>query len=81
MGAAGYPGGSIVMMSMVLETIGVPISAIPILLGVDRVLDMFRTTINITSDVAILMIIDRSEGTFNEERYYTPNNMLASSVG
>ena len=75
-GAAGYPGGSILMMSMVLDTIGVPTAAIPVLLGVDRILDMFRTTINITSDVAILMIIDRSEGTFDEKRYYTPTNSL-----
>ena len=79
MGAAGYPGGSIVMMSMVLDTVGIPTAAIPILLGVDRILDMFRTTINITSDVAILMIIDRSEGTFDEKRYYTPANNLENS--
>ncbi len=76
MGAAGYPGGSIVMMSMVLDTVGIPTAAIPVLLGVDRILDMFRTTINITSDVAVLMIIDRSEGTFDEKRYYTPSNQL-----
>lgn len=79
MGAAGYPGGSIVMMSMVLETVGIPAAGIPILLGVDRVLDMFRTTINITSDVAILLVIDRSEGTLDEERYYTPLDKLEVS--
>ena len=69
-GAAGYPGGSLVMMSMVLDSIGVPTSGIALLIGVDRILDMFRTTVNVTSDVALTAIIDRSEGTFNETLYY-----------
>lgn len=70
MGAAGYPGGSIVVMYMVLQTIGVSDAYIGILLGVDRVLDMFRTTINVTSDVALTAIIDASEGTLDKKTYY-----------
>lgn len=72
-GAAGYPGGSIVMMPMVLGVIGVTKDnitlGIALIAGVDRILDMFRTTVNVTSDVALTAIIDRSEGTLNEDIY------------
>ena len=68
-GAAGYPGGSLVMMSLVLESIGVPIGGIALLVGVDRILDMCRTTINITSDVAITLIVDKSENSLDLKRY------------
>ncbi len=52
-GAAGIPSGSIIFMSMVLTSVGLPIEGIGIILGVDRILDMVRTTINITGDSAI----------------------------
>ncbi len=69
-GAAGIPSGSIIFMGMVLHSVGLPIEGIGLLLGVDRVLDMLRTTINITGDCAITMIVDRTEKTLNEEVYY-----------
>lgn len=72
-GAAGIPSGSIIFMSMVLSSVGLPIEGIGIILGVDRVLDMLRTTINITGDSAITMIVDRTEGTLDEKTYYAKN--------
>jgi len=79
-GAAGYPGGSLVMMPMVLDAIGMPhdniVLGIALLAGVDRILDMFRTTVNVTSDVALTAIIDRTEGTFNVDLYNTPNDQI-----
>ncbi len=69
-GAAGIPSGSIIFMSMVLASVGLPIEGIGIILGVDRVLDMLRTTINITGDSAITMIVDRTEGGLDEKVYY-----------
>jgi Na+/H+-dicarboxylate symporter len=75
-GAAGYPGGSLVVMTLVLSSIGVPTEGIALLIGVDRILDMFRTTINITSDVAITGFIDKTEGTFNKKLYDTPNELI-----
>jgi Na+/H+-dicarboxylate symporter len=72
-GAAGIPSGSIIFMSMVLSSVGLPIEGIGIILGVDRVLDMLRTTINITGDSAITMIVDRTEGTLDEKVYYSDN--------
>ncbi len=70
MGAAGIPSGSIIFMSMVLSSVGLPIEGIGIILGVDRVLDMVRTTINITGDSAITLIVDKSEGALDEKMYY-----------
>lgn len=69
MGAAGIPSGSIIFMGMVLSSVGLPIEGIGIILGVDRILDMVRTTINITGDSAITLIVDKSEGALNEKIY------------
>jgi Na+/H+-dicarboxylate symporter len=70
-GAAGIPSGSIIFMGMVLSSVGLPIEGIGIILGVDRVLDMIRTTINITGDSAITLIVDKSEGGLNIEKYHS----------
>jgi Na+/H+-dicarboxylate symporter len=70
-GAAGIPSGSIFFMGMVLHSVGLPIEGIALILGVDRILDMVRTTINVTGDCAITTIIDHSEGTLNEDIYYS----------
>lgn len=72
-GAAGIPSGSIIFMSMVLTSVGLPIEGIGIILGIDRVLDMVRTTINITGDSAITMIVDKTEGGVDEKVYYADN--------
>ena len=69
-GAAGIPSGSIIFMSMVLGSIGIPVEGIVVILGVDRVLDMVRTTINITGDSAITLIVDKTEGGLNEKVYF-----------
>lgn len=69
-GAAGIPSGSIIFMGMVLTSVGLPIEGIGIILGVDRILDMVRTTINITGDSAITLIVDKSEGTLDEKLYH-----------
>jgi Na+/H+-dicarboxylate symporter len=70
-GAAGIPSGSIIFMGMVLHSVGLPIEGIGLILGVDRILDMVRTMINITGDCAITLIIDSSEKTLNKDVYYS----------
>jgi Na+/H+-dicarboxylate symporter len=70
-GAAGIPSGSIIFMSMVLTSVGLPIEGIGIILGVDRILDMVRTTLNITGDSAITLIVDKTEGALDEKVYYS----------
>jgi Na+/H+-dicarboxylate symporter len=70
-GAAGIPSGSIIFMGMVLHSVGLPIEGIGLLLGVDRVLDMVRTTINITGDCAITLMVDATEKTLDKDIYYS----------
>lgn len=69
-GAAGVPSGSIIFMGMVLASVGIPMEGIGIILGIDRILDMFRTTVNITGDAAITLIVDSSEKQLDEKTYY-----------
>ncbi len=69
-GGAGIPGASLIMLPMVLSSVNLPIEGVAILAGVDRILDMLRTTINITGDATITLIVDHSEGTFDKEKYY-----------
>ena len=72
-GAAGFPGGSMVMMSVVLSSIGLPLEGIAVILGVDRLLEMIRTMINITGDCTVTVIVDKMEGTFDKKIYYSNN--------
>lgn len=61
-GTAGVPGGSWPMIAIILKTIGVPGAAIGLCLGIDRVLDMSRTTLNVTGDIVIATCVTEMEG-------------------
>ncbi|WP_068772406.1 dicarboxylate/amino acid:cation symporter [Termitidicoccus mucosus] len=61
-GTAGVPGGSLPLVVGVLVTIGVPGEAIAIILGIDRLLDMCRTTLNVTGDLVCAVLVARGEG-------------------
>ena len=61
-GAAGVPSGSIPLLVLVLEMVGVPGEGIALILGVDRILDMSRTVPNVTGDLLASIVITRSEG-------------------
>ncbi|MCI0742539.1 MAG: dicarboxylate/amino acid:cation symporter [Gemmataceae bacterium] len=61
-GAAGVPGGSLPLLVMVLAMVGVPEMGIALILGVDRILDMCRTTLNVIGDVSAAAYVARSEG-------------------
>ncbi|MCI0376746.1 MAG: dicarboxylate/amino acid:cation symporter [Gemmataceae bacterium] len=61
-GAAGVPGGSLPLLIMVLAMVGVPPTGIALILGVDRILDMCRTTLNVIGDVTAAAYVTRSEG-------------------
>jgi dicarboxylate/amino acid:cation (Na+ or H+) symporter, DAACS family len=62
-GTAGVPGGSIPLLMMVLQMVGVPVEGIAIVIGVDRILDMCRTTVNVTGDMVTAAVVDRFERT------------------
>ncbi len=61
-GVAGIPAASLVAITIILTTIGLPVEAIGLILAVDRILDMFRTSVNVFSDSAGAVIIAKSEG-------------------
>ena len=60
-GTAGVPGVGTIMLSMVLSQVGLPLEGIGMILAVDRIVDMGRTTVNITGDIVCSVIIDRIE--------------------
>jgi len=64
-GSAGVPGAGIIMLVIILEAVGVPSTGIALILGVDRILDMVRTTTNITGDAAVAVIVAISENKSN----------------
>ncbi|MGE3636584.1 MAG: dicarboxylate/amino acid:cation symporter, partial [Sandaracinaceae bacterium] len=61
-GAAGVPGAGIVTLAMVLTTVGIPPVGVALILGMDRLLDMFRTTVNVTGDLTVAAVMAASEG-------------------
>lgn len=68
-GTAGVPGVGLIMLSMVLQAVGLPIEGIALIIGIDRILDMSRTAINITGDAICTIIVAKSEGEFDEKVY------------
>lgn len=68
-GAAGVPGAGIIMLVIVLKSIDVPVEGIALILGVDRILDMCRTAVNITGDAAVSVAVASLEGKLGEAHY------------
>jgi len=68
-GTAGVPGAGLILLAMVLEQVGLPVEGIGLILGIDRLLDMTRTAVNITGDASCAVIIAQSEKKYeaNEE--------------
>ncbi len=66
-GTAGVPGSGVIMLSMVITQVGLPIEAIGVIMGVDRIVDMFRTTVNITGDAICATVVARSENALDDE--------------
>ncbi len=65
-GTAGVPGVGLVLLAGVLASVGLPAEGIALILGVDRVLDMTRTAVNVTGDCAVSLIVAHSEGEFDQ---------------
>lgn len=68
-GAAGVPGAGIIMLVIVLQAIEVPVEGIALILGVDRILDMCRTAVNITGDAAVSVAVAYTEGLLGEMHF------------
>ena len=61
MGTPGIPGGSFVILTMVLTSVGIPAEGLALILGIDRPLDMLRTSVNVTGDATVAAIVDNSK--------------------
>lgn len=61
-GTAGVPGVGVIMLGMVLTEVGLPLEGMALVMGIDRFVDMFRTTINITGDAVCTLIVAKTEG-------------------
>ena len=66
-GTAGVPGVGLVMLAMVFKQVGLPVEGIGLIIGVDRLLDMTRTALNVTGDAVISCIVAKSENQFDEK--------------
>lgn len=74
-GTAGVPGAGMIMLAMVLSSIGLPLEGIALIAGVDRILDMFRTTVNIVGDASAAVVVAGSENEFKVQ-----DNIIDSKI-
>lgn len=68
-GTAGIPSVGLITLSMVLQSVGLPVEGIAIIMGIDRILDMARTAVNITGDAAGTTIVANTVGAFDKEKF------------
>ena len=68
-GTAGVPSVGLVMLAMVLQSVGLPVEGIALIIGVDRLLDMVRTAVNVTGDATVSVIVAKSENMLDVSRY------------
>lgn len=68
-GTAGVPGAGLIMLSLVLMSVGLPMEGVAIIAGIDRILDMARTSVNVTGDAMVSVLIAKGENEIDEEIY------------
>jgi Na+/H+-dicarboxylate symporter len=71
-GTAAVPGVGLITLALVLEQAGLPVEGIALIIGVDRLLDMVRTAVNVTGDATVSVIVGKSENQFEETVYLDP---------
>jgi Na+/H+-dicarboxylate symporter len=78
-GTAGVPGVGLIMLSMVFTQVGLPVEGIGLILGVDRLMDMVRTAVNVSGDAVVSSIVAKSEGNLNVAVYEDLNAGVVDS--
>jgi Na+/H+-dicarboxylate symporter len=68
-GAPGIPGSGLICLSVLLTQLGVPAEALSLVMGIDSLLGMFRVAVNSTGDVAVSLIVAKTEGLLDVEQY------------
>ena len=79
-GTAGVPGVGLIMLAMVFNQVGLPVEGIALILGVDRLLDMVRTAVNVTGDAAVTCIVAHGEGEIDRDIFYDPDAGIITEV-
>ena len=79
-GTAGVPGVGLIMLSMVFVQVGLPVEGIGLILGVDRLLDMVRTSVNVTGDAVVTCVVAKSENEFDKATFENPNAGLVEDI-
>ena len=70
-GAPGIPGSGLICLSVLLVQLGVPAEALSLIMGIDSLMGMFRTAVNSTGDVAVSLIVAKTEKLLDTEQYYS----------
>jgi len=73
-GTAGVPGVGLITLALVLQQVGLPVEGIALIIGVDRLLDMMRTAVNVTGDCMVSSVVARSEGLLDEDVFKELND-------
>jgi len=79
-GTAGVPGVGLIMLAMVLQQVGLPVEGIAVIIGVDRLLDMMRTAVNVTGDSMVSMVVAKSEGSWDKNVFDAAEHTPESST-
>ena len=79
-GTAGVPGVGLIMLAMVFNQVGLPVEGIGLILGVDRILDMLRTAVNVTGDATVTCIVARGENEIDESVFNDPDAGIITEV-
>jgi DAACS family dicarboxylate/amino acid:cation (Na+ or H+) symporter len=78
-GTPGVPGGSLPLMMVVLASVGIPPEAIAVILGVDRILDMSRTTLNVCGDLTAVVYVARTESDWDPKAVGRPAELAPAA--
>jgi len=73
-GTAGVPGVGMVTLAMVLQQAGLPLEGVGLIIGIDRLLDMVRTAVNVTGDAMVSTLVAKSEGLLDKDCFYRPSD-------
>ncbi|MGL4934133.1 MAG: dicarboxylate/amino acid:cation symporter, partial [Cetobacterium sp.] len=79
-GTAGVPGVGLIMLGMVLTEIGLPLDGIALIMGIDRLLDMLRTVVNVTGDAICTLIVAKTESEIIEVEEDSFENIKPESL-
>lgn len=79
-GTAGVPGSGMIMLSMVLSSVGLPVEGVSLIMSVERIVDMFRTALNVTGDVVSTFISATQENLLDKKRYLSDEKPMMEDL-